>query len=95
MKKKHLKKEIEFYKKCLLEASKANVDISLELEETKEKLAISNQAVRVLSNANENLAKYIEALEKQLEQQDKAIVRKDEQFLGLRKAYEDEIINNK
>lgn len=37
--------------------------------------------------------KHIEMLNKQLEQQDKAIERKDKQFLGLRCAYQDEIIN--
>lgn len=35
----------------------------------------------------------IEMLEKQLKQQDAAIERKDKQFLGLRSAYADEIIN--
>lgn len=59
----------------------------------KEKLAIANQAVQVLENDISNLVKYIDELEKQLELQDKAIIRKDEQFLGLRKAYQDEIIN--
>ena len=40
-----------------------------------------------------SLEVYIKVLEKQLLQQDKAIERKDAQFLGLRSAYADEIIN--
>ena len=39
------------------------------------------------------LMKHIDMLNKQLSQQDKAIDRKDKQFLGLRTAYQDEIIN--
>lgn len=38
-------------------------------------------------------AKFIKIQEKQLLQQDKAIEYKDKQFLGLRSAYQDEIIN--
>ena len=40
-----------------------------------------------------NLMEHIDMLNKQLAQQDKAIERKDKQFLGLRTAYQDEIIN--
>lgn len=37
--------------------------------------------------------KHIEMLNRQLDLQDKAIERKDKQFLGLRSAFQDEIIN--
>lgn len=57
-----------------------------QLEETKTKLDIANKSV-------EQHIEIIAMLGKQLAQQDKAIARKDAQFLGLRSAYQDEIIN--
>jgi len=51
-----------------------------------EKLGIANGTVA-------SLMEHIDMLNKQLSQQDKAIERKDKQFLGLRTAYQDEIIN--
>ena len=55
-------------------------------KELKEKLGIANGTVA-------SLMEHIDMLNKQLSQQDKAIERKDKQFLGLRTAYQDEIIN--
>jgi len=49
-----------------------------------------------LNMANATVAgqmKYIETLERRLTETEKAIERKDKQFLGLRSAYQDEIIN--
>lgn len=57
-----------------------------ELHETKEKLHNANLAIKSQMD-------HIAMLDKQLEQQDKAIERKDAQFLGLRSAYRDDLIN--
>jgi hypothetical protein len=56
------------------------------INELEAKLNIANNTVHRQMN-------HIEMLNKQLDQQDKAIERKDRQFLGLRCAYQDEIIN--
>lgn len=61
-------------------------ELKQELEETKRMLGIANGTVA-------GQIKVIQMLERQLEMQDKAIERKDKQFLGLRSAYQDEIIN--
>jgi len=55
-------------------------------KQLKEKLAIANETVY-------KQMKHIEMLNRQLDLQDKAIERKDKQFLGLRSAYQDEVIN--
>ena len=59
----------------------------------KEQLNNANEIVCLQINEINALNNVIKMLEKQLEQQDKAIDRKDKQFLGLRSAYQDEIIN--
>ena len=62
----------------------------------KELLKEYDDMARKLNMANGtvgNLMEHIDMLNKQLAQQDKAIERKDKQFLGLRTAYQDEIIN--
>ena len=62
----------------------------------KELLKEYDDMARKLNMANgtvANLMEHIDMLNKQLAQQDKAIERKDKQFLGLRTAYQDEIIN--
>lgn len=56
------------------------------LYETQEKLNSANRAIKSQSY-------HIEMLNRQLEQQDKAIERKDQQFLGLRSAYRGDLIN--
>ena len=55
-------------------------------KELKRQLGIANNTIHKQMN-------HIDMLNKQLAQQDKAIERKDKQFLGLRSAYQDEIIN--
>ena len=57
------------------------------------KLVLAEMSKLLLLNDINKRDKVIAMLEKQLEQQDKAIDRKDKQFLGLRSAYQDEIIN--
>ena len=67
-----------------------------ELMKKKELLKEYDDMARKLNMANgtvANLMEHIDMLNKQLAQQDKAIERKDKQFLGLRTAYQDEIIN--
>ena len=62
----------------------------------KELLKEYDDMARKLNMANGTVAslmEHIDMLNKQLAQQDKAIDRKDKQFLGLRTAYQDEIIN--
>ena len=59
----------------------------------KNKLVLAEMSKLLLLNDIDKRDKIIAMLEKQLEQQDKAIERKDKQFLGLRSAYQDEIIN--
>jgi hypothetical protein len=54
--------------------------------ELEAKLAIANRTIYQQMS-------HIEMLNKQLDQQDKAIEKKDKQFFGLRCAYQDEIIN--
>ena len=61
-------------------------DYITEIETLNAKLSVSNKTVY-------NQMQHIEMLNRQLYQQDKAIERKDKQFLGLRCAYQDEIIN--
>ncbi|WP_420480253.1 hypothetical protein [Brevundimonas sp. FT23028] len=88
--------EIISFKEALLKEDKKQnkkdkkiSKLNKENKEIKEKLTNANQAVKVLVNTGEKLNKYIETLEKQLEQleqQDKAIARKDEQFLWLTKS---------
>ena len=56
------------------------------IEDLKHKLNMANATVA-------GQMEYIEMLERQLTITEKAINRKDEQFLGLRSAYQDEIIN--
>ena len=51
-----------------------------------EKLGTANKTVH-------DQMKHIDMINRQLDLQDKAIERKDNQFLGLRCAYQDEIIN--
>ena len=62
-------------------------------KELKQKLNEANKIVFLQMDEIGKLNKIIDILEKQLEQQDKAIERKDKQFLGLRSAFQDEIIN--
>ena len=50
----------------------------------------ANELIRNCNHLNE----YIKVLENQLQQQDKAIERKDMQFQGLKAAYKDDLINN-
>ena len=58
-----------------------------ENKELKNKLNSANRAVAMQMD-------HIAILNRQLDVQDKAIERKDAQFLGLRKAYQDALINN-
>ena len=57
------------------------------------KAPLAKMSEILLLNSIDKRDGIIALLEKQLEQQDKAIERKDKQFLGLRSAYQDEIIN--
>ena len=61
-------------------------ELKRQLEETIEQLGIANNTIHKQIN-------HIDMLNRQLDIQDKAIERKDKQFLGLRSAYQDEIIN--
>lgn len=64
----------------------SKVGLRKQIKELNEKLWIANNAVQ-------NQMSHIKMLNKQLNQQDIAIERKDKQFFGLRCAYQDEIIN--
>jgi hypothetical protein len=57
-----------------------------ELHETQEKLNSANRAIKMQID-------HIEMLNRQLDQQDKAIERKNAQWLGLRMAFQDALIN--
>lgn len=79
MKKKHLKQDLEIMAEYC-------ESLENELYETQEKLNSANRAVKAQTE-------HIEMLNRQLEHQDKAIKRKDMQFLGLRSAYCDDLVN--
>jgi len=73
----------------------------MKYKELKQKLKYLDEIIESMTvmfgievEENKRLKSFITVLEKQLAQQDKAIERKDAQFLGLRSAYADEIINN-
>ena len=66
---------------------KENKKIRQKLFQAYGRLAIANRTVH-------DQMKHIEMLNRQLDKQDKAIERKDAQFLGLRMAYQDALINN-
>jgi hypothetical protein len=57
-----------------------------QLREANQKIDTRNLHIKALNDT-------IETLERYMKQQDKAIERKDAQFLGLRMAFQDEIIN--
>jgi predicted RNase H-like nuclease (RuvC/YqgF family) len=63
------------------------VELTSYVTELQDKLNIANNTVA-------KQMEHIEMLNRQLELQDKAIEYKDKQFLGLRSAYRDELINN-
>lgn len=75
------KKELKFQLKAMTE----------ELNETQQKLNSANRLIKILIKMQID---HIEMLNRQLEQQDKAIERKDAQWLGLRMAFQDALINN-
>jgi len=81
MKKKTLKQDIEF----LSESLDCYI---LELDEVQQKLSGANNIIA-------KQIKHIEMLDSQLEQQDKAIERKDKQFYGLKACYKDDLINGR
>ena len=80
----NLKQKIKRQKE-IIESLKITFD--LDIEELERRLGIANATIYKMQN-------HIEMLNRQLDQQDKAIERKDKQFLGLRMAYADEVINN-
>jgi molybdopterin converting factor small subunit len=57
-----------------------------QLREANEKIDTRNLHIKALNDT-------IETLERYMKQQNKSIERKDAQFLGLRMAFQDEIIN--
>ena len=74
--------------------------MSKKVKELERKLGIANGAVCKqieeigrLNESNKALRSFIATLERHLEIAEKAIERKDKQFLGLRSAYQDELIN--
>jgi hypothetical protein len=79
VKKRHLLEDLEIM---------ANYAEALEdeLHETQEKLNSANRAIKMQID-------HIEMLNRQLDQQDKAIERKNAQWLGLRMAFQDALIN--
>ena len=81
MKKKHLKHDIKMLKNYCSALQEEN-------KELKEKIGIANNTVA-------QQIKHIEMLNRQLNQQDKAIERKDMQFEGLKAAYKDDLINGR
>ena len=58
-----------------------------------EEIGSLNEYIDELEKRNEALRSFIATLERHLEIAEKAIERKDKQFLGLRSAYQDELIN--
>lgn len=65
-----------------------NLDIKIDLEvDTSEEILELNKTIEAQKNI-------IAMLENQLRQQDKAIEYKDLQFLGLKSAYKDDLINS-
>ena len=64
-----------------------NKKLSQKLFSAYGRLAIANRTIH-------DQMKYIEMIDRQLDVYDKAIERKDAQFLGLRMAYQDALINN-
>lgn len=87
MKKRKLIDDIE-----LLEIYSNSLEIELQLahddnEDLNRRLGIANSTVH-------KQMQHIEMLNKQLDQYDKAIERKDAQWLGLRMAFQDALINN-
>jgi DNA repair exonuclease SbcCD ATPase subunit len=62
--------------------------LEFELSDTQQKLNGANAIIA-------KQIKHIEMLNSQLEQQDKAIERKDKQFEGLKACYKDDLINGR
>jgi len=100
-KKQKLRDDIE-----LLEIYAEALEIELKLahddnEDVNRRLGIANSTVckqideiTQLTDIIQSYVKHIEMINRQLEQQDKAIERKDSQWLGLRMAFQDALINN-
>ena len=84
------KKEAKFYKglheDTVEEMMQGFRHLNDKIEELERKLASANRAVKMQMD-------HIQMLNRQLEQQDKAIERKDMQFEGLKAAYKDDLIN--
>lgn len=75
-------------------------ELKKHIKELQEKLNLANKTVKLQIDQIENLyikidaqKNFIGTLEGHIEIAEKAIERKDKQFLGLRSAYQDEIIN--
>lgn len=75
-------------------------ELKKHIKELQEKLNLANKTVKLQIDQIENLyikidaqKNFIGTLEGLIEIAEKAIERKDKQFLGLRSAYQDEIIN--
>ena len=100
MKKSELKKEVKMCE-AFIEAFANKLNESNRLLELSHKttaiqmknIELLNKQVESLTIKNKALTKIVDMLNKQAETMDKAIERKDKQFLGLRSAYIDEAIN--
>jgi len=69
-------------------------ELEIELQEAHNENESLNRRLGIANSTVYKLQQHIEKLNRQLDAQDKAIERKDAQWLGLRMAFQDALINN-
>ena len=67
----------------------------MKLKELKSRIKAYQKTLAVANTTVYKQMKHIEMLNRQLEQQDSAIIRKDMQFEGLKACYKDDLINGR